>query len=263
LEAHLPVKLLFVDRSADTATAARSLAAGGIVATAFGNFYAIAADPSAASVRRVNLAKGRPAAQVGSITTAAADMFAMFDWADVPRGPVRAVLSALAQAGPIGFRGPAAVHLPAHLTQWDSGVRTTQVITPGVTCPSNAFFARATAEIGADHLYVTSANRSRHQTGAREEPAHWTAAGIFDDFAHLSNLTVLAHPDEAAARAAYPRHLPMSVTVLSFHRALTVERHGSLDFEEVRRIAGSYGLAVGLGPRAQARLPQRSYAAFG
>ncbi|MBM0239759.1 hypothetical protein JNW88_26315 [Micromonospora sp. ATA32] len=63
-------------------------------------------------------------------------------------------------------RGPAVARLPDHLTQLDQGVRTTQVIAPGVGCPSNAFFARAVAAIGVDHLYITSANRSRHLTGA-------------------------------------------------------------------------------------------------
>ena len=42
-----------------------------MVAAAFGNFYVIVTGPAAATVRGVNLAKGRPVDQVGSITTAA------------------------------------------------------------------------------------------------------------------------------------------------------------------------------------------------
>jgi tRNA A37 threonylcarbamoyladenosine synthetase subunit TsaC/SUA5/YrdC len=265
-EAALSVTFLRIDRPGDIAQAARAIAAGDIVATAFGNFYAIVAEPSAASVRAVNAAKGRPADQVGSITTGAGGIAAQFAWAGVPApvaGPLRAVLRALADAGPIGFRGPAAPHLPPHLTHRQDGVLTTQVISPGTACPANGLFAAAAARCGTGHLYVTSANRSRHHTGADEEPAHWTAAGIAADFAHLPRFTVIAHADEARARAAHPRHLPMSVTLVSFPPAaspvLTVERHGSLHVGEVRRIARPYGFEVRLGAAAGRRLPVRSY----
>jgi hypothetical protein len=101
------------------------------------------------------------------------------------------------------------------------------VIAPGVGCPSNAFLARAVAAIGVDHR------------------------------------------DEAAARAAYPGHLPTSVTLLSFHApggadgeppVLTVDRHGSLPVDEVRRAAAPLGLRVRIGATAQRRLQVRGYA---
>ncbi|MER7420998.1 hypothetical protein ABT346_30170 [Micromonospora peucetia] len=265
---------LYVDRPDDVATAVRALAGGAVVAVAFGNFYALVTRPDPAAVRRLNLAKGRPADQIGSITVGSGRIPTMFDWSRVPpRLPgsrVRQLMDALYGAGPFGFRGPAADRLPAHLTRHDRGVRTTQVIAPGMACPSNVFLTRAAAEAGVDHLHITSANRSRHLTGADEEPAHWTAEGIAADFAHLDELVLLAHRDEAAARAAYPGHLPTSVTLLSFHApggeleeppVLTVDRHGSLHLDEVRRAAAPLGLQVRLGPAAGRRLQPRTYAA--
>ncbi|MER7334324.1 MULTISPECIES: hypothetical protein [unclassified Micromonospora] len=268
-----PTPHLYVDRPEDVAAAARALAEGAVVAVAFGNFYALVSRPDAATVRRVNVAKGRPAEQVGSITTAFGRIPAMFDWSRLPhRLPahrVRQLMGVLYGAGPFGFRGPAVDGLPVHLTRHDRGVRTTQVIAPGLACPSNVFLARAVAETGVGYLHVTSANRSRHLTGAAEEPAHWKAEGIAEDFAHLDDLVVLAHRDEAAARAAHPGHLPASVTVLSFHApagepeeppVLTVDRHGSLHVDDVRRAAAPLGLQVRLGPTAGRRLRVRGYA---
>ncbi|SCL35251.1 tRNA A37 threonylcarbamoyladenosine synthetase subunit TsaC/SUA5/YrdC [Micromonospora nigra] len=265
---------LYGDRPDDVAVAARALAAGAVVATGFGNMYALVTRPDPATVRRVNLAKGRPAGQVGSVTTVPARIAALYDWAQVPRRlPVRRVrhlMDILYAAGPFGFRGPAAAGLPDHLTRLDGAVRTVQVIAPGPACPSNLFLARALAETGADHLHITSANRSRHRTGAVDEPAHWKAEGVLADLAGLADLVLLAHPDEAAARAAYPGHLPMSVTVLAFHApagdpedppVLTVERHGSLHVDQVRRAAAPLGLQVRLGVGAGTRLRSRSYAA--
>ncbi|WBB68205.1 hypothetical protein [Micromonospora sp. WMMD812] len=264
---------LYIDRPADVAVAARALADGAVVAAAFANFYVIVTRPDAHTVRRVNLAKGRPADQVGSITAAAHRIPGMFDWSRLaPRLPerrVRQLMDALYGVGPFGFRGPATDRLPDHLTQHDRGIRTTQVIAPGTRCPSNAFFERAAAEAGVDHLYITSANRSRHLTGAAEEPAHWKADGIAADFAHLPDLVVVAHRDEAAARAAYPAYLPTSVTLLSFHLpegeweeppVLIVDRHGSLHVDEVRRAAAPLGLQVRLGGTARQRLRVRGYA---
>ena len=256
---------LYIDRPEHRAAAARAIAAGHVVATAFGNFYAIVADPSAESVRAVNAAKGRPAGQVGSVTVPAARIADTMSWAHLPAPlvrRVRAVTHALAEAGPIGFRAAAPPGMPTHLTQAQDGVRTVQVISPGAACPANDLFARA-----AGHLFVTSANRSRHRTGAAEEPAHWRADGIAADFAHLPGFTLIAHPDEQRARDAHPRHLPMSVTVVSLpltagaDAVLTVERHGSLHVDEVRRIAGPHGFPVRLGPAAARRLTVRAYAA--
>ncbi|HVE95510.1 MAG TPA: hypothetical protein VNA67_00725 [Pseudonocardiaceae bacterium] len=212
---------LLIDRAADVAYAARALAAGAVTATAFGNFYVIVTRPDVETVRRVNVVKGRPIHQVGSITTEASRIPAMFDWSQLPERltaeRVQALMETLYGLGPFGFRGPAAAHVPDHLTQLDEGARTTQVIAPGSRCPSNAFFARAVAEVGSELLYITSANRSRHFTGAVEEPAHWQAAGIAADFVHVPDLVIIEHCDEAVARAAYPAFAPTSVTLLSFH----------------------------------------------
>ena len=111
---------------------------------------------------------------------------------------------------------PSAV--PDHLAQVDGGVRTTQVIAPGYACPSNRFLSRALDLVDGDLLYVNSANRSRHLTGAPDEPAHWRADGLRAEFGGDRDFVVLAHPDEAAARRRYPLHSPMSTTILAFHK---------------------------------------------
>jgi tRNA A37 threonylcarbamoyladenosine synthetase subunit TsaC/SUA5/YrdC len=265
-----------IDVPDDVERTARALVDGAVVAAAFGNFYVVVTNPAAATVRRVNLAKGRPADQVGSITTAAARIPAMFDWTRLSGllepARVRALMDTLYAQGPFGFRGPAADHIPPHLTQTDQGVRTTQVIAPGAACPSNVFFDRAATLMRDAPLYITSANRSRHLTGADEEPAHWRADGIAADFDHVPELAIIAHRDEAAARATYPRYLPTSVTLLSFHApypgptgrpVLTVDRHGSLSIEDVRTVAEPLGFDVALGSTAVNRLRVRDYTTVG
>jgi tRNA A37 threonylcarbamoyladenosine synthetase subunit TsaC/SUA5/YrdC len=260
-----------LESAADVIAASRLLADGEIVACGFANFYALVADPREDVVRHVNLVKGRPLDQVGSITTTNERIADCFDWSSIDADrarQVRLLIDALFEFGPFGFRGPAAGHVPDHLTQLERGVRTTQVIAPGRTCPSNAFFAAAVAAARANVLYITSANRSRHRTGAVEEPAHWTAAGIAADFADLTSMTILAHRDEAEARARYPLFALSSVTLLSFHdlartadgrSTVTIDRHGSLHVEEVRRIARPFGFAVDLAATASRRLEPRRY----
>lgn len=261
-----------IDEPADVEFTAQALVDGAVVATAFGNFYVIVANPDAGTVRRINRAKGRPIDQVGSITTAADRIPSMFDWSRLSdrldADQIRSFMDVVYAQGPFGFRGPAAGSLPDHLTQVDQGVRTTQVIAPGAACPSNVFFDLSARMLGGAPLYITSANRSRHLTGADEEPAHWRADGISVDFDHVPGLVVIAHRDEAAARAAYPGYLPTSVTLLSFHAprlgptgrpVLTIDRHGSLSIEDVRRLADPFGFDVILGASAARRLQVRSY----
>jgi tRNA A37 threonylcarbamoyladenosine synthetase subunit TsaC/SUA5/YrdC len=232
----------------------------------------IVANPAATAVQRINLAKGRPIDQVGSITTAAARIPSMFNWDHLPgllmKSQVQTLMDTLYAQGPFGFRGPAAAHIPDHLIQVDQGVRTTQVIAPGAACPSNVFFDLCAQLMGDAPLYITSANRSRHLTGSAEEPAHWRADGIAADFAHVPELTVIAHRDEARARATYTRYLPTSVTLLSFHAphvgstgrpVLTIDRHGSLSIEDVCQIAAPLGFDIVLGPTAVRRLQVRAY----
>jgi len=272
----IPPRRLLIDSGPDRENAARALADGAVLATAFGNFYAIVTRPAESTVRRVNVAKGRPPTQVGSVTTARDRIPAMFDWAALPAGlsedRMRGLLDALHAIGPFGFRGPAAAAVPDHLTLHDQGVRTTQVIAPGRGCPSNALLRRAVDLVNTGLLYITSANRSRYLTGAAEEPAHWRAAGVVDDFPHVAELVVIEHRDEAAVHPAYPAHFPGSVTLLSFHTCrvagdgtpvLSIHRHGSLSIEDVRPVARRFGLAVALGPTAARRLTARSYQPVG
>ncbi len=258
---------------ADAARAADQLAAGRVIAHGFANLYAFTTRCDAATVRRVNLLKGRPADQVGSITGPPAGLADIFDLTALPAGLSRRrvldLLDAFFTLGPFGFRGPAAPGVPDHLTAPDSDVRTAQVIAPGYACPSNDFLSRALRRTGDDLLYVTSANRSRHLTGAEDSPAHWRAAGLYTDFGDEPGLVVVEHDDEAAARARYPRHAPMSTTVLGLHRVvwiaadprphLIVERHGSLPVEVVRRVLADLGYGLVLGPGAQRRLAGRDY----
>jgi tRNA A37 threonylcarbamoyladenosine synthetase subunit TsaC/SUA5/YrdC len=264
---------LLIDSTTDVDYAARAIAMGAVTATAFGNFYVIVARPSVETVRRINVIKGRPIDQVGSITTEASRIPAMFDWSLLPgriaADRVLGMMDALYGLGPFGFRGPAATHVPDHLTQLDRGIRTTQVIAPGTRCPSNTLFARAVAEVGAPLLYITSANRSRHLTGAVEEPAHWQVVGLAADFTHVHDLVIIEHRDETAARAAYPAFAATSVTLLSFHApgaapggrsVLTIDRHGSLPIGEVGRVVERFGFDVKLGPHARRRLQVRDYA---
>ncbi len=266
-----PVHRLVVDDLTDTALAATLLAGGAAVAHGFGNIYAITARGDAAGAQRVNALKGRPADQVGSITLPPDRLLSAFDTTALPDelSPelVRRVVDAFARVGPVGFRGPAALHVPAHLTRVDGGVTTTQVIVPGRACPSNRFLTLASAAVGPVPLVITSANRSRHLTGAPEEPAHWRASELRADFEGVHGLVVLEHADERAARHRYPYHQPMSTSILGLHRVtvvdgvvhLPLERHGSLDVARVRWTLASLGLGVTVEPSAATRLTARTY----
>lgn len=254
----------------DVGIVAAALGAGAVVGHAFGNFYVISTRPDGPTVRSVNLLKGRPAGQVGSITTTPLRIPRVYDWSALPAGlrphQVLGVMDALFALGPFGFRGPAAPDVPDHLTQLDAGVRTAQVIAPGYACPSNDFLAAALRAAGTDLLHITSANKSRHLSGAADSPAHWRAAGLRAEFGSDPRFVLLEHDDEDAARARYPQHAPMSTTILAFHRlagprTLLVERHGSLPVDVVRSVVADFGFDVALGPLAASRLHQRAYEA--
>jgi hypothetical protein len=266
------VSLVLTDPRAVDA-AATALAAGAVIGHGFANFYVITTRPDAQTVRGVNLMKGRPPDQVGSITTTPICIPFVYDWSRLPaelaQHDVLGLMDALFGLGPFGFRGPAAPHIPAHLTQADEGVRTVQVIAPGYACPSHTFLARAQSACGQDILYITSANRSRHLSGAEDEPAHHRADGLRAEFGHDPRFVVLEHGDEAIARRAYPLHAPMSTTILAFHKVagihssgrpvLVLERHGSLRVEDVRTVVRPLGFEVALGPHAARRLLERRY----
>ena len=87
-----------------------------------------------------------------------------------------------------------------------------------------------------------------------------------DDFGGKDGILLIGHRDEGAVRASYSRHLPMSTSILAFHRlahdeagrpALILERHGSLGVEDVRELAGKHGFSLVLGEKAHERLPLR------
>ncbi|MBX9247047.1 hypothetical protein ICW40_19840 [Actinotalea ferrariae] len=264
---------LVVDDLTDTALAATLLAGGAVVAHGFGNIYALTARGDAASVARVNALKGRPVDQVGSITLPPDRLLSAFDVDALPEPLtpelVGRVVDAFARVGPIGFRGPAASHVPAHLASTANGVLTTQVIVPGTRCPSNRFLTLAAAAVSPVPLFITSANRSRHVTGAADEPAHWRADALRDDLAGAHGLVVLEHADERTARHRYPYHQPMSTTILGLHHVsvvdgvvhLPVERNGSLDVARVRWVLAGLGLGVTVEPSARTRLTAREYGA--
>jgi tRNA A37 threonylcarbamoyladenosine synthetase subunit TsaC/SUA5/YrdC len=264
---------LLLTHPADAETAAQALAGGAIVGHGFANFYAITTRPDAETIRSVNLLKGRPPTQVGSITTTPSRIATVWDFDRLPKGlaphDVLTLVDTLFMIGPFGFRGPAADRVPNQLTQLDGDIRTAQVIAPGYACPSNDFLARALRATGGDYLYITSANRSRHETGAADEPAHYRADGLRHAFGRDARFVLLEHEDEPAARAAYPAFAPTSTTVLGFHRAapsrharatLILERHGSLPIQHVRRAVATLGFHVVSGPGAFTRLTPRQYA---
>ncbi len=225
------------------------------------------------TVRAVNLMKGRPPGQVGSITGPPAALTQTWDLDLLPDGlPVRTartIVDTFFSLGPFGFRGPAADSVPSHLSELDGAIRTAQVIAPGYRCPSNVLLAAARRATGDGFLYITSANRSRHLTGAEDSPAHWRADGLRAEFGDTRGFLIVEHPDEAVARAVYPELLPMSTTILGLHRLvqvpgdprphLVLERHGSLPAERVRRVLAEFGYGLVLGPRATNRLLLRDY----
>lgn len=259
--------------SRDAVFAARALDAGAVVAHAFANLYAITTRADEAMVRRVNLMKGRPATQVGSITAPPNAIRDVWDFGDLPVGLTRRRILQLVDAffalGPFGFRGPAAAHIPAHLTLTDGSISTTQVIAPGYACSSTTFLTAALKATGDGFLYITSANRSRQVTGRDDAPAHWRAAGLRAEFGTEPALLIVEHEDEDAALDRYPRHLPMSTTILGFHRVeyvagdrrphLVLERNGSLPVDDVRSVLADFGFGLVLGPKAQSRLSLRAY----
>ena len=259
----------------DVDRAAQDLATGAVVGQAFANFYVITSRADRRSVASVNVLKGRPPGQVGSITTAPSRIPDVWDWTKLPlplsRRAILGVVDTFYGLGPFGFRGPAAAHVPDHLTYPDAGVRTAQVIAPGYACPSNHFLVSATEAVDNDLLYITSANRSRHLTGADDTPAHWRADVLRAEFGHVPGFEILEHADEAAARARYPGYLPMSTTLLGFHKLgdgpgdgrpqLVLERHGSMAADDVRAVLDGLGFGMVVSPNARRRLLVRDYSA--
>ena len=249
--------------------AARATALGAAVFYSFGNFCAVAAHPRWESVRRVNFLKGRPENQVGSVTTTRDRYGLLFDWRALPAGLTRDAVLALMDdffaLGPMGFRGPAAPIIPGHCSSLDGETRTTQVIAPGYRCPSNALLDEILGLVEDEFLFITSANVSSGITG-RVEPAHYDLRGIQEDFGGQDGVVLIGHRAEARVRASYPSHLPMSTSILAFHKlgtgdggepAIVLERHGSLDVEPIRELVARHGFGLVLEAGARERLPMR------
>jgi tRNA A37 threonylcarbamoyladenosine synthetase subunit TsaC/SUA5/YrdC len=267
---------LWLDDPEHISSAVRSLAGGAGVIYGFANFYALAFRPEADVVRTINQAKGRPANQTASVTTVREHIPALFDWSQLPqrldRERVMRMIDTLYGKGPLGFRGPAAAHLPDHLTVWDEarGTRTVQLIAPGYDCPSNAFLTQAIAETNKTIFGITSVNTSSNTTG-REEPAHYRISGAKADLGH-AGFVMLAHGHgtercEERARRRYPGYGPMSVTVLGFHGRqpvgdtpyITAERHGSLPIAEVTELLSTLGLGCAPETLGVKRIACRQY----
>jgi 2-isopropylmalate synthase len=255
---------------AERTLAARATALGAALFYSFGNFCAVAAHPRAESVRRVNLLKGRPENQVGSVTTTRDRFHRLFDWGALPDGLSRERVLALVddfyELGPMGFRGPAAAAVPGQLTSLDAEIRTTQLIAPGYRCPSNELLAEILPLAGEAFLFITSANVSGGVTG-RVEAAHYDLAGIQGDFGAGEGIVLIGHRNEPVVRASYSRHLPMSTSILAFHKlardeagrpAFVLERHGSLGVDDVQAIVARHGFALVVGAGARERLPLRN-----
>jgi tRNA A37 threonylcarbamoyladenosine synthetase subunit TsaC/SUA5/YrdC len=263
-------KLLCLARDADVELAAEALAEGLPVAAGFANFYVIYTRADAATVARMNVWKGRPPDQTGSIGTTTLRIPTLFDFAKLPptlpEKRVLDVMEAFLNRGPIGFRGPAAADLPDHMTGRDGAARTAQTIVPGYRCPSNKLVARAIEQMPQRYLYITSANLSHHRTGI-EEPAHWKPAPLIFDFRHIVNLQLIRHESENVAHENYPEYAKMSTTVISFHRrakvdgrpALRLERSGSMDVHDVRAVLDRFDLGLEIADSGRERLQQRSY----
>jgi len=263
-------KLLCLANDSDIELAAEALVEGLPVAAGFGNFYAIFTRADAATVAQMNVWKGRPPTQTGSVSTTTLRIPTLFDFTQLPptlsEKRVLDVMEAFLNRGPIGFRGPAAADIPVHMTGKDADVRTAQTIVAGYRCPSNKLVARAIEQVPERYLYITSANLSHHLTGI-EEPAHWKPAPLIFDFRHIVNLQLIRHESENVAHENYPGYAEMSTTVISFHRraevdgrpALRLERWGSMDIPDVREVLDRFGLGLEIGDSGRERLQQRTY----
>jgi tRNA A37 threonylcarbamoyladenosine synthetase subunit TsaC/SUA5/YrdC len=245
--------ILNLSSVADRRLAAIATANGAALFYGFGNFCALAALPDLESMQRINRLKGRPLSQPGSVTTDPRRAHRVFDWNGVERERIEALMDDFLAVGPIGFRGPAARIVPEHLTV--SG--TAQWISPGHACPSNALIGEVLDRSGEDLLFITSANTSSN-VSKQAEAAHCEMRAVREEFGHHPEAVLIGHPDEHAARARYPYHLPCSTTIIAFHRGgLVLERHGSLGIEHARVIAARHGYALDVAPGAQERVPVR------
>lgn len=266
----------FINNLEHVQEAAEAVALGRplIVLAPFGNIYGLFGHPSKEVVSAVNVAKGRPADQVGSITTTEEYILKMFDLKTLPEGldqnKIKSLIDAFNMLGPIGFVGPAAAHIPDHLvstvTRENQSLRVVQVITPGYNAPFNDFLRAVINHMGTDpnYLFATSANLSHHVTG-QEEPAHFRRKPLQQEFKGTNGVIMLAHPNENAMGVDYSAHEQSSTSIirldsLSPEGALIVRRHGSLAINKINEISQeAVGLPAVLAEEGLSRAPVRQY----
>jgi hypothetical protein len=246
-------RILNIGNPAHRRAAAYATAHGEALFYAFGNFCALAARPELESMQAMNRLKGRPLDQVGSVTTTPELAHRLFDWTGLNRVPLAAVMHDLMELGPIGFRGPASELVPAHLT----ADGTAQFITPGHACPSNALVGEILDLVGAELLYITSANTSSH-VSRQIEAAHNEMREIQREFGHRDDVVLIGHRHERAVRRRYPDHRPCSTSIVGFGaHELTLERLGSLAVPHIRRIAERHGFGLRIADSGRVRIPAR------
>jgi hypothetical protein len=243
----------------DEELAARLVSLGALASHGFGNIFAMTTHPGSDVVRYANQVNGRTEGHVNSITTTLRYIPELFDWSLVPP-PLNAMqvmdlIDALFEMGPFGFRGPAARHIPAHLSALDGAIRTTQIIGAGYRCRSNVFLERCIQAIDDNFLCVTSG-----------EPPHYRLAGVQAEIGGRPGCFVLADAEPERVGGRYPAYSPMLPTVIGFQRVsigadgrpvLRVERQGSLHVEDVRPIVESHGFGLELGPDGRRRVKVR------
>jgi hypothetical protein len=274
--------------------AGQAIAAGVPGFVEFGNFKALIFNPHLESMRTVNKSKGREELQVASVVTTREHIESLFDWDKLQGGLNKStVMKAIdtfyersesnphkAFAGPFGFRGPAAAHIPDHLTSIDeaTGLRTVQLIAAGYDCLSNDVIEKAlkamkngnNGEDAPNYLAITSANPSSHKTG-KDEPAHYRREGIQEEFhKYPPGFFIMGHKNEqmeANVRDQYPNHEPNSTTILDFSRAVIVDgrpsihmaRHGSLSDKHTGAVVSELGMNLIIDEKARPNLPLRQY----
>jgi hypothetical protein len=245
----------------DEELAARLVSLGAVASHGFGNIFAMTTHPGQDVVAYANQVNGRAKGYVNSITTTLRYIPELFDWSLVPP-PLNAMLvmdliDALFEMGPFGFVGPAAGHIPAHLSTLDGDIRTTQIIGAGYRCRSNVFLERCIQGIDDNFLCVTL-----------DEPPHYRLAGVQAAVGGRPGCFVLADTEQERVRSQYPAYLPMAPTVIGFQRVLhgsdgrpvlRIERHGSLHVDDLRPILDSHGFGLELGPDARQRVRVRDY----
>lgn len=278
--------------------AGQAIAAGVPGFVPFGPFAALMFHPHEESMRSVNVAKGRGPDQVASVVTTREHVESLFDLENLEGGLTREGVMNMINtfydrsednehrqfAGPFGFRGPAAAHIPDHLTTIDSVTkeRTVQLIAPGYDCESNDIVAEALTamkkrdETQPNYIAITSANPSSHKTG-KLEPAHFRRLGIQAEFGKVGEdeyplkffiVGYETNADEDTVANRYLNHDRNSTTILDFSHAeasadgvttVHLARHGSLPNAITEGVVNNLGMNFVIPDSAAKATPLREY----